>query len=73
VQLAAGRHVEVHPLLVDQPGHGEAQERLGGVGHPVAEGRHRLAAPGTEVVLVVDEERRAKGRRQVGDRAPADG
>ena len=32
VQLAAGRDVEAHALLVGQAGHGPAQERLGGVG-----------------------------------------
>ena len=73
VQLAAGGHVEVHPLLVDQPCHGQAQERLGGVGHPVAEGGHGLAAPGAEVVLVIDEQRRTELGGQFGDRASADG
>ena len=65
VQLAARGHVEVHALLVGQPGHGHAQERLGRVGHAVAEGGHRLAAAGPQVVLVVDEQRRAELGGQV--------
>ncbi len=59
VQLAAGGHVDVHALLVDQAGHGQAEEGLRPVGHPVAEGGHRLPAPGPQVVLVVDEQGRA--------------
>ena len=39
VELAARRDVEVHALLVGQPGHGPAEEGLGGVGHAVAPGR----------------------------------
>ena len=39
--------VELHALLVGQPGHGPAEERLGGVGHATGpERRDRLAAPG---------------------------
>ena len=34
VQLAASRHIDRHPLLVDQSGHGPAEESLGGVRHP---------------------------------------
>ena len=49
VQLAAGGDVEPHPLLVGQPGHGRAQEGLGGVGHAVAPGRHGLAAAGPQM------------------------
>ena len=59
VQLAAGGHIEVHPLLVRQARHGQAQEGLGGVGHAVAEGGDRLPAPTPEVGLVVDEQGRA--------------
>ena len=59
-QLAAGGHVEVHALLVGEPGHGPAQERLGGVGDAVAERGDRLAAAGPQVRLVVDEQRRAE-------------
>ena len=59
VQLAAGGDVEVHALLVGEAGHGQAQERLGGVGDAVAEGGDRLAAAGPQVGLVVDEQRRA--------------
>ena len=60
VELAAGRDVEVHALLVREPGHGRAEERLGGVGDAVAEGGHRLPAAGPQVGLVVDEQRRAE-------------
>ena len=60
VELATGGDVEVHALLVGQPGHGPAQEGLGGVGDAVAPGRDRLAAGVAQVVLVVDEERRAE-------------
>ena len=73
VQLAAGGDVEVHALLVDEPGHRQAQERLAGVAHAVAERGDGLAAPRTQVVLVVDEQRRAELGDQVGGRAPADG
>ncbi len=61
VELAAGGDVEAHALLVGQAGHGHAQERLGGVGHAVAPGRHRLAAGGAQVGLVVDEQRACRG------------
>ena len=60
VQLAAGGDVEVHALLVGQPGHGPAEEGLGGVGHPVAPGRDRLPTGAAQMVLVVDEEGRAE-------------
>ena len=60
VELAAGRDVEVHTLLVGEPGHGPAQEGLRGVGDTVAPGRHRLPAGVAQMVLVVDEERRAE-------------
>ena len=59
MELAAGGHVEAHALLVGEAGHGPAQERLGGVGHPVAPRRHRLATAPAEMLLVVDEQRRA--------------
>ena len=54
VQLAAGGDVEVEALL-DQAGHGQAQERLAGVGDAGAEGVQRRGS-GREVVLVVDEQ-----------------
>ena len=44
VHLATGGHVEAHAFLVGQPGHGPAQEGLGGVGHAVTPGGDRLAA-----------------------------
>ena len=65
VELAARRHIEVHALLVGQAGHGTAEEGLGGVGDPVAPGRHRLSAGVAQMVLVVDEERRADTVRQL--------
>ncbi len=60
VELATGRDVEVHALLVGQAGHGAAQEGLGGVGDAVAPGRDRLPAGVAQVLLVVDEERGAE-------------
>ena len=60
VELAARRDVEVHALLVGQAGHGPAQEGLGGVRDAVAPGGHRLPAGLAQVVLVVDEQRRAE-------------
>ena len=65
MELAAGGHVDVHALLMREAGHGQAQEGLAGVGHTVAEGGHGLPAAGTEVGLVVDEQRRAELGRQV--------
>ena len=72
LQLAAGGDVDAHPLLVHQPGDGAAQERLGCVGGAVAEHRHRLAATGADVGLVVDEQRGAVAFGQVGHVAAAD-
>ena len=60
MELATGRHVEVHALLVGQPGHGPAQKGLGGVGDAVAPGRDRIAAGLAQMVLVVHEERSAE-------------
>ncbi len=57
MQLAAGRHVQVHALLVHQTGHGAAQEGFRGIGDTVAPGGDRLAAGLTQMILVVDEER----------------
>ena len=73
VEFAPRGHIEAHALLVDEPRHGHAQERLGGVGHPVAPGRDRLAAGGTQMRLVVDEQWRAVGLGQLPDVAAADG
>ena len=47
------------PSSCGQPGHGPAQERLGRVADAGPEGGDRLAAPGPQVRLVVDEQRRA--------------
>ena len=63
VQLAAGGHVEVHPLFVREARHRQAQEGLGGVGHAVAEGGDRFPAPTPEVGLVVDEQRACRAAR----------
>ena len=60
MQLARGRHVDAHALLVGEARHGLAEERLRRVRHAVAEGRDRGAGSGPQVVLVVDEQRRAE-------------
>ena len=57
MELTTGGDVEVHALLVGQPGHGSAQEGLGGVCHTVAPGRDGLPAGAAQMVLVVDEKR----------------
>ena len=73
VQLAAGRDVEAQPLLVDQPDHRSAQERLRGVDREVGSERgDGLAAPRPHVVLVVDEERSAVLGREVDEVDAAD-
>ena len=73
VQLATGRDVEPHPLVVGEPGHRLAQERLRGVDRPLrAERRDGLATPVADVLLVVHEQRRAEFGGEVADRAPAD-
>ena len=59
-QLAAGRDVEVKLFLVDEPHHRLAQKRLARVRDAAgAEVRDILAAPGAQLVFVVDEQRRA--------------
>ncbi len=73
MQFAAGGHVEAHPLLVGETGHGRAEEGLGGVDGVVPEGGHRLPAPGPQVFLVVDEEGRAELPGQVDGVAAPDG
>ena len=60
MELASGRDIEVHALFVGQAGHGTAQEGLGGVGHAVTPGGDGLTAGLAQMVLVVDEERRAE-------------
>ena len=60
MELARGRDVEGHALIVGQPGHGPTEEGLGGVGHAVSPGLDRLAAASPQVRLVVDEERGAE-------------
>ena len=73
VELPTGGHVEEQPLLVDEAGDGAAQEGLGRVDHvPVAEDLDRLAAAGPDLVLVVDEQRRAVLRRELRDADPPD-
>ena len=73
VQLAAGRDVEEHALLVGEAGHRLAQERLGGVDRPArSERRHRLAAAGAQVGLVVDEHRRTELGDELVDATAAD-
>ena len=56
VQLTTGRHVQPHPFFVGQTGHRRAQKGLGGIGHALTPGGHRLPAAGPEMGLVVDEE-----------------
>jgi hypothetical protein len=65
MELATGRNVEVHALLVGQTGHGEAQEGLGGIGDTVAPRRHRLTAGVAQMVLVVHEKGCAELLRQL--------
>ena len=65
MQLATGRDVEVHALLVGQTGHGEAQKGLRGIGDAVAPRRDRLTAGVAQMVLVVHEERSAELLRQL--------
>ena len=73
VQLAAGGDVEQQPLVVGEPGHRSAEERLGGVDHPlVPERRDRLPAPGAQVRFVVDEQRGTELLGEVLDRHAAD-
>ena len=73
VELTAGRDVEQHPLLVREPRHRPAQERLRGVdGTLVTERGDGLAAARPQVRLVVDEQRCAELGRQLLDRAPTD-
>ena len=66
VQLAAGRDVEVEPLLGDEPRHRGAEERLARVRD---RRRHRSASAysrqrAAQLVLVVDVQRRAEARRR---------
>ena len=69
-ELAAGGHIEREPFLVDPAGNLAAQEGLGRVAHVVAaaKGGRELAAPGTEVVLVDDEQRGAVLLSELGQR-----
>ncbi len=58
MQLSSGRHVQLEPLLRDQLGHRDAQERLARVRDVAgAEAHGELAAAGSEMVFVVDEQR----------------
>ncbi len=65
MQLARGGHVDAHAFLVGEASHGLAQERLRCVGDPLAEGCDRRASARPDVVLVVNEQRRAEFARQV--------
>jgi hypothetical protein len=65
VELAPRGHIEVHTLLIGQAGHGAAEERLGGIGHPVPPGLDGRPAGLAQVVLVVDEQRRPELGGQV--------
>ena len=51
---------------------GRAEEGLGGIGHALAEGGHRLCAAGPQVGLVVDEDRGAELGGQVEEVAAPD-
>ena len=73
VQLATRGDVEQEPFVVGEPRHRLAQERLGGVDHPLpTEGANGLAAAGAQVLLVVDEHRGAELGGEVVDTAPPD-
>ena len=72
VELAAAGHVEAEAFLVDQPGHGPAEERLGGVDGVGSERFGGFPASGSEVIFVVDEERGAELPGQLGRLTTAD-
>ena len=72
MELATGGDIEAHALFMGQLRHGDAQERLGGVGDPVAPGGHGLPTGGAQVGLVVDEQRRALVLGQFDQVAAAD-
>jgi hypothetical protein len=73
VQLAAAGDVEQHPLLVRQSGHRPAEERLRRVRRVlVPEGVDGFTAAGAQVRLVVHEDRRAVGGRELVDPTAAD-
>ena len=72
MEFAARRHIEVHTLLVGQLRHRRAEERLRGVGDAVAEDRHGVPAAIAQMLLVVDEQRRAELGGEVDDVAAAD-
>lgn len=74
VQFPAGRDVEQEALLVGETRHRPAQERLGRVDDAAGtELRHRLAAAGAQVVLVVHVQRRAELLREAGHGDAPDG
>ena len=65
VSLAAGRDVEIEPLLVDETRHRHAEERLAGVrDSAVAERGAVVAAPGAQLAFVVHVERGTERLRQ---------
>ena len=72
VELTTRGDIEAHALLVGQPCHGSAQERLGGVRDAVAPGGDGVAARVPQVVLVVDEQRRAEFLGQLEEVDAAD-
>ena len=70
VQLTGGGHVEAESFVADEAGHRRAQEGLPGVDDAVrSERRDVLAAPSPQLVLVVDEQRRAE---PLGERLDVD-
>ena len=71
-QLAAAADVEVQAVLGHPAGDLPAEERLRGVVHVGAvEGGREVRGAAAEVVLVEDEQRRAVGAGQLGDRPAA--
>jgi len=70
VKLAACGYVDTHALLVSEAGHCFAQERLRRIGDSGTESTDSLATTLAQVLLVVDEQRRAElGRELVGAHA----
>ena len=65
LDLAARRRQQVETLLEGDPDHGVRRERLDRVEDPVEAWGDRTA-PGAEVGLVDDQERRAEARGQIG-------
>ncbi len=72
-ELPSGGDIERHPLLGGEGGHRLAEEGLGRVGHPRAEGVHGLSATCPQVLLVVEEEGRSVLSCHRGERDPRNG